>query len=541
MEQPSGALDPLVSCVIIFFNAERYIAEAMASVENQTYHNWEIILVDDGSTDDSRAIVDEFASRHPERARVLEHPGRVNLGKSISRNLGFSTARGQYIAMLDADDAWMPTKLTEQVRVLQNHPEADMLYGRVEFWYSWTGRPRDALRQYTPPLGLRPGVTYNPPFLLEKLLFTTARRAEDMTPYPSAVIFRREVFEETGGFDPDFRILYDDVVFFVKVFLKHRIHVSDQVWAQYRVSPDHTYSPSYEAAEAAGEWSATGCSLPEKMLLERTELYVRRSPATTIKLRIALLLALLRYRRPLVYNVWQGFRRIKYLVTRPAAFIFHTWKTRAHRLPPRVGRLNWGDLSRERPLATHEGSRGQALDRYFAREFCRQQAAVITGDVLEFGDNAQSNRFGTAIRSTHIFQVDELDALMADQHSVASQSYDCVIAIDMIQYSNDARQFLQRLRAQARPGGSVIVSFPGMMPSITGHNDRWRFTEDGVRFLLSEAFPGDDIEIIPYGNTAAAVGMQLGLGVLDLGPKLLSPSFGQNAVLLMARVTKRRI
>src|SRR5829696_811917 len=98
---------PLVSSVMIFFNAERFIREAIESVFAQTYDNWELLLVDDGSTDDSTQIALHYAEQYPERVRYLEHPGHQNRGMSASRNLGVSQAKGEYIALLDADDVWL--------------------------------------------------------------------------------------------------------------------------------------------------------------------------------------------------------------------------------------------------------------------------------------------------------------------------------------------------------------------------------------------------------------------------------------------------
>src|SRR5438128_12540181 len=97
---------PLVSAIIIFLNAEQFIQEAIESVFAQTYDNWELLLVDDGSTDGSTAIARSYLERHPRRVRYLEHSEHANRGMSASRNIGSRYARGEYIAFLDADDVW---------------------------------------------------------------------------------------------------------------------------------------------------------------------------------------------------------------------------------------------------------------------------------------------------------------------------------------------------------------------------------------------------------------------------------------------------
>lgn len=100
--------EALVSATIAFLNAEKFLAETIESVLAQTYPNWELWLVDDGSTDGSSQIARDYAARHADRIHYLEHPGHENRGKSASRNLGLRHARGRYVTWLDADDVWLP-------------------------------------------------------------------------------------------------------------------------------------------------------------------------------------------------------------------------------------------------------------------------------------------------------------------------------------------------------------------------------------------------------------------------------------------------
>src|SRR5206468_4606745 len=130
--------NPLVSVIMIFLNEERFIREAVESVLKQTYKNWELIFVDDGSTDGSTAIARQFARNYPQRIRYFEHKDHQNLGMSLSRNRGFDESRGRYIAILDADDVLFPQALKEQVETLEGYPDVSMVYGRVQKWHSWS-------------------------------------------------------------------------------------------------------------------------------------------------------------------------------------------------------------------------------------------------------------------------------------------------------------------------------------------------------------------------------------------------------------------
>src|ERR1700742_2903638 len=98
-------MNPSVSVIIIFLNpGARFLREAVDSVFAQTHGDWELLLCDDGSTDDASAYARELAKQHPGRVTYLEHPGHENRGMSAARNLGLRHASGEFVAWLDADD-----------------------------------------------------------------------------------------------------------------------------------------------------------------------------------------------------------------------------------------------------------------------------------------------------------------------------------------------------------------------------------------------------------------------------------------------------
>lgn len=218
---------PLVTVIIIFFNAERFLEEAISSIFEQTYDNWELLLVDDGSGDGSTALAVELAHRHPRRVRYLEHPTHANRGMSATRNLGIRHAHGKYIAFLDADDVWMPEKLSEQTALLERHPQAGMTYGRALIWSSWTDE--NSLRDHTLPLGVPAESLISAPNLLPKLL-----RNKVQSPMTSNAMFRRALLEVIGGFEDEFTGMYEDQVFFSKVELNAAVYVSGSCWVKYR-------------------------------------------------------------------------------------------------------------------------------------------------------------------------------------------------------------------------------------------------------------------------------------------------------------------
>src|SRR5437867_4320953 len=97
----------MVSVITIVYNGARFLSEAIESVLGQDYAAWELLVVDDGSTDESRAIAERYCTDPGGRIRVISHS--VNQGMSRARNSGLRHASGEYVAFLDSDDIWQPT------------------------------------------------------------------------------------------------------------------------------------------------------------------------------------------------------------------------------------------------------------------------------------------------------------------------------------------------------------------------------------------------------------------------------------------------
>jgi len=236
---------PGISVVMIFLDAEHFLDEAIASVFGQTYSAWELLLVDDGSTDGSAACAQRWAREHPQRVRYLTHPAHVNRGMSASRNLGIRHARGLYLAFLDSDDVWLPDKLFHQMALLEAWPEAAMVYGPTRWWYSWTGRVEDQSRDFVHPLGITPDTLVQPPTLLTHFL-----RNEGASPCTCSILVRREVVERVHGFQDAFRGLYEDQAFCAKICLSLPVVASAECLYLYRQHPDSACAVATRTGQA---------------------------------------------------------------------------------------------------------------------------------------------------------------------------------------------------------------------------------------------------------------------------------------------------
>ncbi len=226
-----------VSIVIPIFNAENFLHETIASVLAQSYHYWELLLVDDGSTDRSVQIGRQYAAQYPARIRYLEHPNHENHGVCTSRNLGVLHAKGSYIAFLDADDVWLPHKLEHQVGILETHTEVGMVYSMSRYWRSWEQPIGKFNRDYNPHPKLKTNKLY-PPRVLSVICYPLGKA---QAPCPSNILLRKSVVEAIGGFEEAFQKshqLYEDQAFLSKVYLTTSVYVSNECLDYYRLHKD---------------------------------------------------------------------------------------------------------------------------------------------------------------------------------------------------------------------------------------------------------------------------------------------------------------
>lgn len=166
-----------VSVIIPAYNGDRYIAEAIDSVLAQTYQDYEIIVVNDGSTDQTAQILEQYTSK----IRYFE---QVNQGVAVSRNFGFKKALGQYITFLDQDDLFLTDKLSSQVALLEDNPHLGMVNSGWQI-SDRHGTVKAAVEpwQQIPQLNLADLIIWKPVFL-------------------GAMLFNRSWLERTTGFNP---------------------------------------------------------------------------------------------------------------------------------------------------------------------------------------------------------------------------------------------------------------------------------------------------------------------------------------------------
>lgn len=200
---------PLVSVVIPNFNHAQYLGAAITSVLTQSYPSIEIIVVDDGSTDDSRAVAACFGQR-------IRYIWQENRGLSAARNTGIRAATGEYIGLLDADDLYEPNYLTTMIETLQENPEADGLYCGYQF-VDQDNRPLSQIEARLIPTEQ----LYD--MLLDGNFFV-----------PESVLVHQRCYASAGGFDETLRAC-EDWDMWLRIIRQHMIIGTDAVLTRHRV------------------------------------------------------------------------------------------------------------------------------------------------------------------------------------------------------------------------------------------------------------------------------------------------------------------
>lgn len=207
---------PLVSIIIPCYNAEMYIRETLDCVSRISYKNWECIIINDGSTDRSQVIIQEYCNKDQRFHGLIQE----QMGPSVARNNGIKNSNGKYIFPLDADDLISDTYIEEAVDILENNLNVKIVYAKAKMF----GRKNCDWNL--------PEYSFDK-LLLENMIFVSA-------------MFRKDDFLKTNGFDPTFREGREDWDFWIELLKTGgEVHKIDKVHFFYRT---HKFSHNKNAA-----------------------------------------------------------------------------------------------------------------------------------------------------------------------------------------------------------------------------------------------------------------------------------------------------
>ena len=220
---------PAVSVVLATYNQAHWLAETIESVRAQTYADWELVVADDGSTDDTAAVVTRFARDHRIRCIAGAHAERA-----AARNRAIAASTGELVAFLDADDTWHPEKLARQVAALAAAPEAGACYAVARF-VDGSGRPLDVRK---------------PPRALSGLIFPRLVRGNFII--LASMMVRRRCLEAVGAFDATLPVFgCEDWDLWLRLARRYAIVAVDEELVRYRVHDGNTRAEQVMASGLA--------------------------------------------------------------------------------------------------------------------------------------------------------------------------------------------------------------------------------------------------------------------------------------------------
>lgn len=227
---------PLISVVMPAYNSEKFIAEAINSVLNQNYQPIELIIIDDGSTDNTSKIIKKFGHL----VRLIQ---QNNAGPAAARNKGVFEAKGELLAFIDADDVWHPEKLLTQVSYLKKNPNIGICFGRKFEWIpdklgNYPARTDFSLIPCSEKIIKNQSGWIYPQMLLSSVIHIVS------------ALIRRDVWEKLGGMDEHLRC-GEDYDFFIRASRIVEVAAIDQYLSWYRKHPSSiTYRARPEVDEA---------------------------------------------------------------------------------------------------------------------------------------------------------------------------------------------------------------------------------------------------------------------------------------------------
>lgn len=256
-----------VDVLIPAYNAAKYLPACIESVLSQTFEDWRIMLVDDGSTDNTPDVVAPYIQSHGTKIRYIRQENR---GLPAARNAGIRASDSELLALLDADDLWLPCRLEESVKMLAERPAAGLSYGLVTRIgpdgrknSAWAGNEKHVEGRIAPQIYMR--------------------KVDMICP---TITFRRECIDKVGLFDETMRAT-EDRDMWLRIALHYEVAFIPKILAYYRISPDSMSADSERMLRAQLQfirkhYGSEGCGfLARQVALARA--YKQRAEALKAK------------------------------------------------------------------------------------------------------------------------------------------------------------------------------------------------------------------------------------------------------------------
>lgn len=547
----------LVSVIIPCYNHGKYLPDAINSVLAQRHRNVEIIVVDDGSTDCTKAVVaEQYAD-----VKAVKYIYQQNKGLSAARNTGIEHSSGSYFIFLDADD-WLigENAITTNLSYIRQNSQAGFVSGghvivnerKGDKEYrneAINGNHYEELLQRN-YIGMHATVMYQR-WVFDEFRFDTSLRASEdydlylhiARKYPVAhhtktiAAYRFHDSNMSGN-------VYKMLTCTLLVLRRQKNALRTREEKKY-LSRGISIWRNYYSMELLKTlphkptWPPTKTMLKEHLIAFR---YQTRPYYGYLKQKVIMLLekskekfwSMVKKNVPAFVRNWFQKR------SQPS------WKKNK---APRPGQIQMGDFRRTTPFSTDFGyDRGGPVDRYYIENFLQASSDRIHGRVLEIGDNEYTLRFGgERVTQSDILHIDNTNPKatfvgdLTNASHLPANSFDCIILTQTLHLIYNPKDALENCYRVLKPGGTLLLTVPGISHIHHGEWGRiwmWSFTQVSISRMLKEVFKPEDVFVNTYGNVLVATAFLYAMGVSELTQKQLDKTDPQYQVIIVATATK---
>lgn len=532
----------LVSVVIPCYNHARFLAEAIESVLQQTYKNVEIIVIDDGSKDNTKEIADQFSA--------VKYVYQPNQGLSAARNTGIDNSKGEFLVFLDADDLLYPNAIATNIDYLLKNKSLAFVSGwhdKVDEWKYHIEQDEQQVVESDHYLhllmgnyiGMHAAVMYQRKIFDEFRYDTSLKACEDYNLYFD--IARKYPVASHNKRMAAYRIHGVNMSSNVPFMLKHVLLVLERQKIKLQSDVEQN---AFQKGKKIWTDYYTG-KLYKDVYFRMTSLN-QSATITDIKFlfgkntKLAVKLALQKFN----HDMREYFKN--HLPDRILKWLFKKGIYKQYNPP--VGKIDSGDFQRTKPFSVDFGfDRGGPIDRYYIEAFLQKNSADVKGRALEIGDNEYTLRYGgNKLSKSDILHITENPKAtfigdLSDAPQLPSNAFDCIILTQTLHFIYDFKAALRTCYRVLKPGGVLLLTVPGISHIDSGEWKEywlWAFTDKSMKRIMAETFPSATVEIETFGNVYVASSFLYGMGLPEMNKKYLDQHDPSYQVIITVKATK---
>lgn len=513
---------PLVSIIIPCFNHGQYLSEAIDSCLRQTYSKIEIIIVDDGSTDNTRDVSKNYAN--------VIYLYQKNKGLSAARNTGIKNSMGDFLVFLDADDLLFEDAVAYNIEYLIKETQLAFVSGAHQV------STIDNIKIKT----IRENVASDH--------FQTLLKRNYIGMH-ATVMFRRKVFDE---------ILYDstlkaceDYDLYLRIAQKYPIAHHRKVLSVYRMHQENMSNnislmlstvlkvldrqkdnlSTKEEILALQEGKKNFTKYYKKLLYDQFKNSPNPSKYILFLFDSNFISILYKKIKANLMGRFKNYRFLKNIIPLKGKRILFNLGIYKGFVPP-IKHVKLGDFKRLNPFSKNFGyDRGGPIDRYYIEKFLAKSSDSIFGRALEIGDNDYTLRFGKEkVKTSEILHINDTNPKatiigdLSEAPHIEDNSFDCILLTQTLHLVYDYQSVIKTCYRILKPGGTLLLTVPGITPidyGEWGYTWYWSFTGQAMKKIMAEHFPQSLLDINTYGNVYAATAFLYGMGLPEINKDML--------------------